>query len=167
MNRTARIGWASALVLLAISCTHGKIEPLGKPGPIAGKIRSVSVRIESISTDRLRVYEELNGNEIIKRDVTAALQKAGRYDPSGQIDLEIVVNNFRLRSAGNAFWAGLYGGVDKLEGNVQFRSPTAAPRSFSFALSGSEDWYSKYDRGDRLDSFGRVLGEKIVSVLNP
>ena len=163
----ARIGWTPLLVLLAISCTHGKIEPLGKPGPIAGKIRSVSVRIESISTDRLRVYEELNGNEIIKRDVTAALQKAGRYDPSGQIDLEIVVNNFRLRSAGNAFWAGLYGGVDKLEGNVQFRSPTAAPRSFSFALSGSEDWYSKYDRGDRLDSFGRVLGEKIVSVLNP
>ncbi|MDG2048921.1 MAG: hypothetical protein P8M78_02050 [Myxococcota bacterium] len=156
-----------ALAVLAIGCTHGKIEPLGEPGPIVGKIRSVSVRIESVSTDRLRVYEELNGNEIIKRDVTAALQKAGRYDPSGQVDLEVVVNNFRLRSEGNAFWAGIYGGVDKLEGSVQFRSPTTAPRSFNFALSGSEHWYSEYDRGDRLDSFGRILGEKIVSVLNP
>ena len=150
---------------LTIGCAHGNIKSLDGQSSVDGKISRVTVTIEGVVPDRLQVYQSLDGNSLIERDVTAAVRAAGRYDAGGDVELKIVVTNFRLRSTGNAFWAGIYGGVDKLGGNVEFRSAGASPQSYSFALSGSEDWLFKFDRVDRLDSLARLLGKKVVSTL--
>ena len=158
-----------SLVLLLGGCAHGVLSPSGGAPAVrtSGNVASVTVSVDpSLDAERRAVYEQFRGDDLIAREIVAALERNGRYDPAGDTRVEVTVTNFRLRSTGNVVWNGLFAGVDRLEGHIEIRQGATEPALYSFVLSGSEDQYFKFGAGARFRSLARVLAAKVSGVFS-
>jgi hypothetical protein len=158
-----------SLVLLLGGCAHGVLSPSGGAPAVrtSGKVASVTVSVDpSLVAERRAVYDQFQGDDLIAREIVAALERNGRYDPAGDTRVDVTVTDFRLRSAGNVVWNGLFAGVDRLEGHIEIQQEPTEPALYSFVLSGSEDVYLKFAAGARFRSLARVLAAKVSGVFN-
>lgn len=169
--RAARAGWwpvAVGTALILGGCAHGTLRPVAPVAPGAPyRVRAITVDLAATApTDRRVAYEHHSGNQLIASAIVEELTAAGAYDAAGgDADLAVHVEQFRLRSTGNAVWNGFFAGIDKLEGNVDLRRDGAAPDRYAFVLSGTEDAYFKFSAEARFRSLARTLGEKIAHAI--
>jgi hypothetical protein len=158
---------AQLLVLLGTlamtACAHGEIVTLrpGETAALSGKVSSVTVTSAGVPLERLVVYEDIDANRTIEETIVSRLVEDDHFDESGDLKISVRINGFRLRSTGNAFWAGAMAGIDKLEGEVDIQQGEGHTNYYDFKSSGSEEWYFKYGSGARFRSLARVLAEKI------
>lgn len=119
----------------------------------------------SVDGERRAVFDEIGASDVINRVIVATLEQDGRYDPAGDVRIDVKITVFRLRSTGNVFWNGFFAGVDKLEGMVDVTRGAEPPTQYSFKLSGSEELYFKFGRAARFRSLAGELAEKLSAAL--
>ncbi len=155
------------LVALAMTaCAHGQITNmrLGDTAALSGKVSVVTVTSEGVVAERRSVYERLDADRRIEEAIVSRLVEDDHFDESGDLRVSVRVTGFRLRSAGNAFWAGYMAGVDKLEGEFDIQQGEGHTNHYAFQLSGAEEWYFKYSATARFRSLSRELAEKISTL---
>jgi hypothetical protein len=163
---------AQLLVLLGVlamtACAHGEIVNMrpGETAALSGKVSSVTVTSAGVPLERLVVYEDIDANRTIEETIVSRLVKDDHFDESGDLRVSVRITGFRLRSTGNAFWAGAMAGIDKLEGNVDIQQGEGHTNHYDFKSSGAEEWYFKYSSAARFRSLARVLAEKISTLLD-
>ena len=161
---------AQLLVLLGAltmtACAHGEIVNLrpGDTAALSGKVSGVTVTSAGVPLERLSVYVDIDGNRTIEEAIVSRLVEDGHFDESGAVQISVRITGFRLRSAGNAFWAGAMAGVDKLEGEVDIQQGDGHTNYYEIKSSGAEEWYFKYSATARFRSLTRVLAEKITAL---
>ena len=101
---------------------------------------------------------------MIEEAIVSRLGEDGHFDESGDLQINVRITGFRLRSAANAFWWGAWAGVDKLESDVDIQQGEDRVNHYGFELSGSEEWYFKYGATARFRSLARELAEKISTL---
>jgi len=156
-----------SIVIALSGCAHGTITPSSpSESHVAGRIRAVTVTASTeIVPERLAVYRRMDGDELVAAQVVGQLNDLEVTDRSGDLEVEVTIEAFRLRSTGNAVWNGVLAGIDKLEGSVLVKQDDAEPVSYDFKLSGWEDGYFKYSSTARFKSLARELGRKIGSII--
>jgi hypothetical protein len=154
----------AALALTA--CAHGRITAIspGDTAALSGRVSSVTVTSDSVLSDRRRVYDELDADRAIEKAIISRLVEDGHFDESGDTRVSVRITEFRLRSAGSAFWAGFMAGVDMLDGEVDIQQGEDSNNRYTFKLSSSEEWYFKYGAAARFRSLANELAEKITTL---
>src|SRR5207249_1121366 len=98
---------------------------------------------------------------LIRGAIEHELTDAGAWQPGGEVAVAVTVTNFRLRSAGNAFWNGFFAGSDLLDGQIDIRRGSAPPQRIAFKFSGNEDEYLKFSARARFRSLASALAREI------
>jgi hypothetical protein len=150
----------SLLLAALLGCAHGRLEPgtTRIPNPV-GTVEVATV--PDLPADRIARYRELDGDGLIRGAIERELTAAGAWQPGVDAAIAVTVTNFRLRSAGNAFWNGFFAGSDLLDGQIEIRRGSAPPERIAFKFSGNEDEYFKFSAGARFRSLADALAREI------
>ncbi len=151
---------AILVALVIVGCAHGRLEPPSAriPAPVG---RVAVAPVPGLAAERIDRYRELDGDGMIREAIERELSDAGAWQPGGDVVVAVTVSNFRLRSAGNAFWNGFLAGSDLLDGQIDIQRGDAPPERIVFKLSGNEDLYLKFSATARLRSLSRTLAREI------
>jgi hypothetical protein len=156
-----------ALAALALTaCAHGRITAISPEdsAALSGRVSGVTVTSDGVLFERRRVYDRLDADRAIEEAIVSKLVEDGHFDESGDTRVSVRITEFKLRSAGTAFWVGFMAGVDMLDGEVDIQQGEDSNKRYTFKLSSSEEWYFKYGAGARFRSLANELAEKIATL---
>jgi hypothetical protein len=156
-------------LVLALGCAHGHLTvPVSQMGPAKPPIGAVRVTAsEALPPDRLERYRHFGGDELIARVVRERLVAEGIWQDGAPNEVVVRVEQFRLRSAGTAFWVGVFAGIDMLEGTLTIGPGGTDGEPIGFKYSGAEDEYMKFSAAARFRSMAGALADDVVAYLTP
>lgn len=161
----------SVFLLLLSSCggRAPKDQHMSPTGPsvfaTGSKIRSVAITYDGLDAERLKRLEAYRAHETLRTNVESRLGGSGRLDPSGDLELVIHLDTFRLRSSASAFWLGAMAGADRVVADVRVTRNGSEIRNFKTDTStmlGGMFYASATRRTARLM---KTLSERIVTGL--
>lgn len=168
--RSSTILISVSLLLLSACGGRSPEEAHMKPtGPSVfasdGKIRSVEITTDGLDAERLERLQAYRANEVLQTNVENLLRGDGHLDPSGDLDLVIHLDTFRLRSSASAFWLGGMAGSDQVVADVRVVRGSGEIKNFKTDTStmlGGIFYASATRRTARLM---KTLSERIVAGL--
>jgi len=164
---------ATVLLAMPLACAGGGSPPPvdpDAPGTRLGATDRVhSVHVEpgsSLSEKQLERLGGVNGLDGLAGRLMAELQSRGIYDEQGgDIELEVAVTHFWLRSASATFWIGSYAGNDSIAVSVVVNQGSRAINIFNTDTSSLRGGMIGSGTQGRYDHLIDTLAKRIADGL--